>query len=174
MKNKVVIVTGARKCMGLASTKHLLTLGANIVMVFCSDDARAEYEVAQLSEYTDKIFLLKADIVSHDNRVRIIEKALTGFGHIDVLVNNVGIAPCTGFLNETEEEYDCVLGVNLKAPVFLAKLVVKQMIEQGVVVLLSIFLLLLGIGASVGLVMMCLKQVLSWLRRQWLTCTVFV
>ena len=46
-------------------------------------------------------------------------------------MNSAGVAAKSGFLKESEEEYGFILDVNLKAPIILAKLIAKKMIEQG-------------------------------------------
>ncbi|MDF1760817.1 MAG: glucose 1-dehydrogenase [Coxiellaceae bacterium] len=130
MKNKNVIITGATKGMGLATAKHMLKLGANVTLVYSSDQQTAEKVSKELESYRDNILLLQADITDRDNRQRITDQTITTFGGIDVLVNNAGVAAKKGFLKTTEEDYDRVLDVNLKAPIFLAQLVAKHMIKQ--------------------------------------------
>lgn len=129
MKNKTVIVTGATKGMGLACSKAMLALGANVVMVYRGDVETADKVVDELNAFGGK-YLLQADITHPRDRSNIIRETLAKFKKIDVLVNNVGVAATAGFLEESEEAFDAIIDVNLKAPIFLAKLVAKQMIEQ--------------------------------------------
>ena len=131
MKDRVVIVTGATKGMGLASAKSLLELGANVVMVYRADTDAAKKVVNDLNAYFNQILLIQADITNAQDRQKIIDQTLLKFKKIDVLVNNAGVAAKSGFLKETEDAFDTVINVNLKAPIFLAKLVAAQMIEQG-------------------------------------------
>jgi len=130
IKDKVIIVTGATKGMGLASSKRLLEMGAKVVMVYFSDTENAHKVEAELSGYHKQIHLLKADITKSEDRQRIIDETLTAFQEINVLVNNAGIPAKASFLKELEEDFDIVVDVNLKAPIFLAKLVAEQMIKQ--------------------------------------------
>lgn len=131
MKNKTIIITGATKGMGLATAERFLELGANVAMVYRSDSENAKKIAHDLNSHKDHILLLQADISNADDRERIVNETLNKFSQIDVLVNNAGIAPKAGFLKETEDQYDLVLDINLKAPIFLAKLVANQMIKQG-------------------------------------------
>ncbi|MFZ0564946.1 MAG: SDR family oxidoreductase [Chlamydiales bacterium] len=64
------------------------------------------------------------------DRQHILDETLDRFKEIDVLVNNAGIPSKASFLKETEKDFNYVLDVNLKAPIFLAKLVAQQMIKQ--------------------------------------------
>lgn len=131
VKNKVFIVTGATKGIGLGTSMKLLELGAKVVMIYCNDDANANKVAGELVQYKGKMLLIKADISDCNNRSLIVDKTLEKFGVINVLVNNAGIPARASFLKESEEDFDRVVCVNLKAPIFLAQLVAKQMIEQG-------------------------------------------
>ena len=129
--DKVIIVTGATKGMGFASSKQLLKLGAKVVMVYFSDTVNARQIEAELSnDHKSQILHLKADITKAADRQRIVDETLTAFHEINVLVNNAGIPAKASFLKEIEEDFDIVVDVNLKAPIFLAKLVAEQMIKQ--------------------------------------------
>jgi NAD(P)-dependent dehydrogenase (short-subunit alcohol dehydrogenase family) len=76
MKDKVLIITGATKGMGLAISKHMLYLGAKVIMVYLSDEENA-YEVNQtLSEYKGNYKLLKADITTESDREHILNQTL--------------------------------------------------------------------------------------------------
>ena len=130
VKNKVVIVTGGTKGMGLASSKQLLKMGANVVMVYHSDIENAQKIESDLDHYHEQMFLIKADITKAEDRLRIINDALKAFNEIDVLVNNAGIPAKANFMKESEVDFDYVMDVNLKAPIFLSKLVAEQMIKQ--------------------------------------------
>ncbi|OGT44768.1 MAG: hypothetical protein A3E82_08575 [Gammaproteobacteria bacterium RIFCSPHIGHO2_12_FULL_38_11] len=131
MKSKTIIVTGATKGMGFACSKRFLELDANVVMVYHSDITAAEHAEKDLFTYSNRILLLQANITVAQDRKKIIDATLNKFNHIDVLVNNAGAPSKCSFLNATEEDFDFVIDVNLKAPIFLAKLVAKQMIAQG-------------------------------------------
>jgi 3-oxoacyl-[acyl-carrier protein] reductase len=131
MKNKTVIVTGATKGMGLASSQRLLELGANVVMIYREDTKTAQYVEKELKNYSTQLVLLQADITNAHDRKKTIDKTLERFNRINVLVNNAGIPAKSGFLKTNEEEFDAVIDVNLKAPIFLAQLAAEQMIKQG-------------------------------------------
>lgn len=131
VKDMVVIVTGATKGMGLATSRQLLKMGANVVMVYLSDSENAQKVEDDLNDYVNQKILLKADITKAKDRNNIIRATLEKFGEINVLVNNAGIPAKAGFLKEDEVDFDRVIDVNLKAPIFLAQLVSQQMIKQG-------------------------------------------
>ena len=130
MKNKVFIVTGATKGMGYAISERLLKLGSKVAMVYRSDEKRAEECRKSLKDYEENLLLIKADISELNQHQLILDKSLEKFSRVDVLVNNAGVAPKAGFLKMDEDEYDRVVGINLKGPIFLAQKIAKQMIKQ--------------------------------------------
>lgn len=130
MKDKVLIITGATKGMGFAVSQHMLNLGAKVSMIYLNDEDNAKQVETQLSNYQGNFQLINADITKSKDRNKIVDDTIDAFTRIDVLVNNAGIPARSGFLKETEDEFDLVLDVNLKAPVFLAKKVAKIMIEK--------------------------------------------
>lgn len=130
VKNKVVIVTGATKGMGLATSEQLLKMGAKVTMVYAHDTKNATEIEKKLTPYANQFLILKADITLESDRLHILKATLKKFNEVNVLVNNAGIPAKNKFLKEKEEDFDRIINVNLKAPIFLAKLVSKQMIEQ--------------------------------------------
>ena len=78
------------------------------------------------------ICLLYTSITSAEDRERFVSAVVERFGHIDVLVNNAGVAPKVrqDILEMTEESFDYVVGTNLKGTMFMTQLVARQMIKQ--------------------------------------------
>ena len=103
LKNSVVIVTGATKGMGLATSRHLLEIGARVVMIYCHDEDNAKKVFAALDDYHDSLLLIKADITNSNNRQSIITETLARFGEINVLVNNAGIMIDNGSMGLTPD-----------------------------------------------------------------------
>ena len=131
MKDKVVIITGATKGMGFAAAKKLLELGAKVGLIYRSDENRAKECKAELQTFVENSLYIKADISNPTDRHHILKQVLSKFGRIDVLVNNAGVPARQPFLKVTEDEFDSIIAVNLKGPIFLAQLVAEQMIHQG-------------------------------------------
>lgn len=130
MQDKICIITGATKGMGYAMSEHFLSKGAKVVMVYGHDADRAAVCQKELGQYENNFLLLQADITDSNKRQFILYETLKQFQRVDVLVNNAGVAAKAGFLKENESDFDFILDINLKAPIFLAQLIAKQMIEQ--------------------------------------------
>ncbi len=131
MKDKVVLVTGGIRGIGLAIAKAFAEQKCKVVINFRSDQQQAQRALAELQSLSHIAIAIQADVSDKPERERLLKETLEHFGRIDVLVNNAAVATRYGFLKTTEEEFDRIYNCNLKAPIFLAKIVAEQMIEQG-------------------------------------------
>ena len=120
---KTAIVTGGSRGIGLAITQRLQEEGYAVVTMGRS---------VPTEDLGDAIFV-QGDLSNHADRQRLVEKALSVNGTIDLLVNNAGVAPDkrVDLLEMTQESYDKVMDINLKGPMFLSQLVAQQMVSQG-------------------------------------------
>lgn len=131
MINKVAIVTGGSRGIGRGIVLALAARGWAVTVNYRGNAAAAE-ETAQLAaEAGGEALIVQADIGVAGDRDRLVETTLDRFGHIDLLVNNAGMAPRvrTDILQTSEESYDEVMAVNLKGPFFLTQRVANAMIE---------------------------------------------
>lgn len=129
---KTAIVTGSSRGIGFAIARQLGLDGYNIVMVATGPQEKNQAAVDALQKQGVCCAYVQANIGDHDDRLRILDAALTAFGRVDALVNNAGVAPrVRADLLEVGGELDYVLGVNTKGNMFLTQAVAKQMIRQG-------------------------------------------
>ena len=126
---KVIVITGAAQGIGRACAVRFLSEGAKVVLA----DVNAERLAATAQEIgtPDTVLAVVTDVARKDQVDALIAKAVTQFGHIDVMVNNAGIAPVMEFLDVTEEVYDRVLEVNLKGAFLGTQAAARAMIAQG-------------------------------------------
>lgn len=140
MQNKVVIVTGGSRGIGVGITQSFLEKGAKVVVNYRSNKVAAEQLQDELKDYSATLLFVQADVGLSVDRKSLIEKTLAHFGRIDTLINNAGISARKGFLKGTEEEFDVIIQTNLKGPIFLAKACAEHMIDnkiQGSIVNIS-------------------------------------
>ena len=110
---KAVIVTGSTSGIGRAAAEAFLKAGASIVAVGRNDGALNEVAAAADGS---RIRTVRADVTAADAPDRIVGAALDAFGGVDVLVNAAGII-ATGTLGVTTDElWDSMMAINLRAP----------------------------------------------------------
>lgn len=132
MNEKVVLVTGGSKGIGAATVEVFAGHNYNIVLNYAHDDESAKKVKDRIeSTYPVSVLLAKADVSKIEDVQNMVEMAIQTFGHIDVLVNNAGIAIDQTFEDKTDVEFRKVLDVNLIGPFLTSKEVGMKMQEQG-------------------------------------------
>lgn len=121
LKNKKALVTGATRGIGKAVVDEFLDLGAEVYIV-----SRNQKDIDELckikSEEGFKIHGIKCDIASRDERKNLIERINELWGELDILVNNAGTNTRKKTLENTEEQYDSLLDLNMKSVFELSRL----------------------------------------------------
>lgn len=126
--NKTALITGGRRGIGFGIAKELALHKYNIIIVSRSDASKEKKEIERTGA---KCLAYTADISKTGERKELLVKLKKDIPKIDLLVNNAGIAPRNraDILEATEESFDEVIAVNLKAPYFLTQLIAGWMIE---------------------------------------------
>jgi len=114
------IVTGGTKGIGLAVTRELLDLGAQ-VMVASRGEARLDPALSA-AEQAARLHLVRADVATAPGRSRIVDTVTGTWSALDILVNNVGTNIRKPSLDFTEDEYRMVLDTNLTSAWELTRL----------------------------------------------------
>jgi len=127
LTDRVAIVTGAARGIGLAIAKRFADEGATVVMADLAEAALSEAAAAVPGATT-----VVADVSRKVDVARIVETASTRTGRIDILVNNAGITHACDFLDLEEADFDRVLGVNLKSMFLCGQAVARHMVAHGV------------------------------------------
>lgn len=130
LEGKVAIVTGGTKGLGLAITTTLASYGVKVVVVSRTEADRVRVTDALNKEGCDT-FPYPADVTKVDCIYEMVDAAVKRYGKVDILVNNAGGAVTKMALEMTEEEWDHVMNLDLKACVFCSQAAAKQMVRQG-------------------------------------------
>ncbi|MBC5864434.1 3-ketoacyl-ACP reductase [Flavobacterium turcicum] len=129
LKNKTALVTGAGKGIGKAIALALAKEGVNVILV-----ARTQEEIdsvaAKVRSLRVKALAVTADVADINSVNTAVEKALSEFGAIDILINNAGIASFGKFLELEPTDWERIIQVNLMGPYYMTRAVVPNMIER--------------------------------------------
>lgn len=125
LSGKVAIVTGAAAGIGLAVAELFAAKGANLVLA----DISPTVNDLALS-LPGKHLPLVVDLTKSADIQTITDKAIAEFGHIDILINNAGVALLDKADALSEKEWDMTMAVNLKAPFLLAQSAGREMIKK--------------------------------------------
>ena len=125
-KEKVAVVTGGASGIGLATTKKLLSEGANVVIL----DLKMGEEI--INSLGENVLYLKCDVSNEENVKNCIEEIIRKFDHIDYLVANAGIGGSASKPHEVSmDEWNKVISVNQTGIFLLNKYVINEMLKNG-------------------------------------------
>ncbi|SDM50629.1 SDR family NAD(P)-dependent oxidoreductase [Allokutzneria albata] len=131
LDNKVAIVTGASKGIGLAVTRTLLAEGARVV----ATSRRTSPELDALAD--DRLVHVPADLMDPEAPARVIAEAVRLHGGVDVLVNNAGgpppgvSLPRSSFVDASDADWRAMFEFNLFSAVRAIRAVLPVMLERG-------------------------------------------
>lgn len=122
------MILGGTKGVGKEILKSCLKKGYNVS--FCSRNAEVGNEIIQSTPFGDQLYFHQLDLNSIQEIENYYLQTINRFQRIDALVIYAGITPVSSIINTEEELYDSVFNVNLKAPFFLLKHVLKSMMDN--------------------------------------------
>jgi len=125
------LVTGGAKGLGRVIAASLAEVGADVVLVSRTAAECEASAVAIAAETGRRALGLAADVSKADEVERLVDRAHEALGPIDILVNSAGINIRGPIDDLKEEDWDAVVGVNLKAPFLLARKFGPLMAERG-------------------------------------------
>lgn len=129
LKGKVALVTGGGQGIGRAIGMRLARQEASVAVADVDLDL-AQSAVAEMQGFGVIAVAFKADVSDNSQVEDLINKMAEKFSTIDILVNNAGITRDGLLIRASEEDWDRVMGVNLKGAFNLIKSVAKLMIKQ--------------------------------------------
>jgi len=128
LDQKVVVVTGGAKGIGKQIALTFAREGANIVIADIIEMEETARAVGELGRMT---ITVTTDVSKREEVKNLIDTTINNFGKIDVLVNNAGTTRgAAGLLKVSEEDWDIVLGVNLKGVFLCIQAAAKHMVER--------------------------------------------
>ncbi|MDD5146143.1 MAG: SDR family NAD(P)-dependent oxidoreductase [Candidatus Pacebacteria bacterium] len=159
LKDKVAIVTGARRGMGRTHALKLAEQGVKVVVSDISGDD-CQKVVEEIKALGGTAIACQCDISQKEQVDGLIKKAMTEYGRLDILVNNAGMLQWKPFLELTEQDWDKLIKVNLGGYFLCSQAAAQEMAKQksGVIVnVASIAMGQVGVGFN-GIVHYCASK----------------
>jgi 3-oxoacyl-[acyl-carrier protein] reductase len=128
MKDRVAIVTGAGRGIGLAIARELATLGATAVIADYA--AYGEQAAADLASSGLRSGFVRVDVSQQADVEAMVKGVCDRYGGVDILVNNAGIRPTRRVLEMSAADWDKVLAVNLNGTFYCCRAVAPRMAER--------------------------------------------
>jgi len=139
LNDKVAIVTGGTRGIGLATVRLFLKNGAKVVL-FGSREESVNKAIMELKNEDSTYQVLGfCPTIYDENEVSLVfEQVKEKFGKIDIVVNNAGVSSATPISNYTDEEYEKISDINIKSVFVVSKVAVPYLEEtRGVIVNVS-------------------------------------
>jgi NAD(P)-dependent dehydrogenase (short-subunit alcohol dehydrogenase family) len=129
--NKVALVTGAAAGMGLATARAFAEAGAAVVLAdYRQDQVNAEAE--KLTAAGHKAIALRCDVSDDAQVAALVDSTVAQFGRLDAAFNNAGVmARIAPTADSTREEWERVIGINLRGVWSCMKHELRHMMRQG-------------------------------------------
>lgn len=127
LSGKVAVVSGATRGIGQGIAIGLAEAGADIVLLQRSDDTSTEEKIKALGV---RCKIIQCDLMNLNEVKQAIPRAIETMGSVDILVNNAGIQRRSPAVDFSEQDWDDVLNVNLKAVWILCQQAGRHMVEK--------------------------------------------
>jgi len=141
LAGKVALVTGGSRGIGAAIAKRLAADGASVAVTYSKGADAAASVVKAIEGVGGKAVAIQADAADADAVRNAVERTVTTFGRLDVLVNNAGTAIPKTFEETTLEEMDRVIDINVRGTLAATQAALKHMKSGGRII---------SIGSAVG------------------------
>ena len=144
MRDKVAIVTGSSRGLGLASARALAAEGCRVTLCGRTQSTldAAHRDVAAAAGAAERVRAIRADVAQLSGVQAVVDATLQAFDGVDVLVNNVGLARGGDLLATSDEEWQEAIDFTLLPAVRASRLVVPHMKLRGggsIIIIASIF-----------------------------------
>ncbi|MDT9598772.1 SDR family NAD(P)-dependent oxidoreductase [Sphingosinicella rhizophila] len=130
LEGRIAIVTGAARGIGYACARRFAEEGAKVVLADIDGDTLRSAVDSLVAEGFEAV-AQTADVSRYSDLQTLVDAAVAQFGRLDIMVNNAGIARTQDFMTISEEDYDAVLGVNLRGAFFGLQIAARAMIAAG-------------------------------------------
>jgi len=161
------LITGGTSGIGRAAANKLAQLGIHVLVVGRNAE-RGEKTVDEIRAAGGKADFISADLQDAASARTVAKKAIgLGSGHVDILVNNAGIYPFGPTHEMTEEQFDRVFSINVKAPYFLVAELAPLMAKKGKGAIVNLSTMVADYGAPGMSLYGSSKSAINLLTKTW-------
>ncbi len=137
LKGKVALVTGGSRGIGAAIAKRLAADGADVVITYAKDANAASAVIRAIEDSGRRGLAIQADAADVTSVQSAVEKAVSAFGKLDVLVNNAGTAIPKPFEETTLEEMNRLIDVNVRGVFVTTQAALKHFNDNGRIIMIG-------------------------------------
>jgi 3-oxoacyl-[acyl-carrier protein] reductase len=130
LTGKTALVTGAARSIGAAIARRLAAEGASVAITYGKSADAAAQVVKDIEKAGGKAFAIRADATDAKAVAAAVKETIARFGRLDILVNNAGTAIPKAFMDQTLEEMDQMIDLNLRG-VFIATHAALGLMQDG-------------------------------------------
>lgn len=127
LSGRVVAITGAARGIGAATAEALVAAGAKVAI----GDIDGEAGRATAQRIQGDVLALDLDVTSSDSVAAFMDATEAAFGNIDVYINNAGVMPLSGLLEEDDATIDRVIAINTRAMIHGTRQAARRMLPRG-------------------------------------------
>jgi 3-oxoacyl-[acyl-carrier protein] reductase len=137
LAGKVAIVTGASRGIGRAIAERLAQDGANVVINYAHSADKAKEVLTSIEAKGGQALALQADISQVKDIRHLFQATVDHFGHLDIVINNAGLALYKPLTDVLEEEFDATFTLNARGTFFALQEAARRMTDGGRIVSIS-------------------------------------
>ena len=165
--DSTALITGGTSGIGRATANKLARLGVHVLVVGRNPE-RGEKTVAEIRAAGGKADFISSDLKDARSAREVAKRAVElGNGHVDILVNNAGIFPFGPTDKTTEEDFDRVYSLNVKAPYFLVAELAPLMAKRGKGAIVNVSTMVADYGVSGMSLYGSTKAAINLLTKAW-------
>ena len=131
LDGRTAVVTGGAGGIGAAICRALARAGAHVCIHYRSSETEAFALKDQIRRSGGSATSVRADVTSKTDIEKMFETVSAETGKVDILINNAGVYPVSGFLDISEEEYELMMDANVRSVMLCTQTFARHLIGQG-------------------------------------------
>lgn len=128
---KVALITGSSRGIGKEIAKVFAKNGYSVVICYNKSKEDAQNLCEEIIKFGGRAIIFKVDVTNIEDIKNMLKYTIYCFGHIDVLINNAGIAHKALLIDEDMNEIDSIIDTNLKGTINVTKFALPYMLKNG-------------------------------------------